>query len=543
MRVRTFVATMLLAMAAPLAAQIAETMEVSVMELETTVLDREGRPVYGIPRDAFRVEIGDREIPISNFFVVENGVVVNVDEPPLPSSFTAPARPSIPTNVLVFIDELHLSVPSRKRSLAALKTYVRERFDASTVATVVRYSKHFDVRVRSTNRRDEVLAALEVLEREPYANDDARDRQHIMQLMDGALFENSETPDIAGESPDTIFTRLETYAEQRVADLERTISALEEALALASAFRGRKVLLYVSDGLPQHPCLDLFEYWQHASQQGGGGYVWRQNTARTDLARAMRFDRTVSFRRLAEAAQRADVAFYSFDAGGMRLAEGRGVEVTRPRDRINTVSMHANLRGGLQYVAGETGGMYIANENNLGKVLSRLSEQFSSYYSIGVRPLPGEVRVTVRNRPELRVLASKRTPPRTLDDELDQNVRTRLYTLASENPLQAKIHVERAAMVDGRCAVAVTLDVPQPALPPELLPQNVEVRMVMLNDRNDETPMQRFVAPFQSGRVSNPMTLRIRPQRHVLSMAVTNPRSRETSYLQAEIDGTPCRQP
>lgn len=542
MRARTFVATLILAIAPPLAAQLAETMEVSVMELETTVLDREGRPVYGLPREAFQVEIGDREVPISNFFFVENGVVINVDDPGLPSSFTAPARASIPTNVLLFIDELHLSIPSRKRSLAALKTYVQERFDASTVATIVRYSKHFDVRVRSTNRRDEVLAALEVLEREPYANDDARDRQHIIQLMDGALFGDTEAPDVAGESRDTIFTRLETYAEQRVADLERTISALEDALALASAFRGRRVLLYVSDGLPQHPCLELFDYWQHSSQQGGGGYVWRQNTGRTDLARAMRFNRAESFYRLAEAAQRADVAFYSFDAGGVRLAEGRGIEVTRTRDRINTASMHANLRGGLQYIAGETGGMYIANENNLGKVLAQLSEQFSSYYSIGVRPLPGEVRVTVRNRPELRVLASKRTPPRTLDDELDQNVRTRLYTLASENPLQAKIRVERAAIVDGRCAVAVTLDVPQPALPAELVPPNVEVRMVMLNDLNDETPMQRFVAPFQSGRVFNPMTLRIRPQRHVLSMAVSNPASRETSYLQTEIDGTPCRQ-
>ncbi|MGZ5459938.1 MAG: VWA domain-containing protein [Thermoanaerobaculia bacterium] len=529
----------------PVAAQLSESMEVRVMELEATVLDRHGRLVQDLTRDAFRVEIGGREVPVSNFFVVENGVVLTEDElskATEPTSPIPPIRESIPTNVVLFIDEVHLSTGSRKRALEALQTYVRDAFDGSMVVTVIRYSKHFDVRLRPTGRKPDVLEEIERLRREPFTDDAARDRVHMIQLMDGVLFGNSEAPDVAGESPDTIFTRLESYAEQRTADLERTISALEDAVALASAFRGRKVLLYVSDGLPQHPALELFEYWERATQLGGGGYVWRQSTARTDMARAMRFDRAPAFRRLAESAQRGDVAFYSFDAGGLRGYEGRGVDTTRTRERIDTASMHANLRSGLQYVAGETGGTYIANENNIGKALARMSEQFSSYYSIGVRPLPGEVRVSVRGRPELRVLASKRMPPRTRDDELDQNVRTRLYTRGTENPLEARLSPARASTIEGRCAVAVTLSVPQPALPPELTPRTVEVRMVMLNEQNDESPLQRFTVPFRSGRVVHPMVLRIRPQHHVLSVAVSSPTSGETSYLQSEIDGTTCRQ-
>jgi VWFA-related protein len=447
---------------------------------------------------------------------------------------------SIPTNVLIFIDEVHLSVGSRKRAIEALKDYVSEKFGANTKATIVRFSNHFDVRVRPTGRTDRILAELDKIEYEPFVNDAQRERAHMIQLIDGVLYGDTGAPDVAGESPDTIFHRIENYAELRTSDLDRAIEALENAVELASAFTGRKVLLYVSDGLPQHPALELFEYWERA-RNTGAEYVSRQSTARSDMARALRFERGDAFRRLAQRAQTADVAFYSFDAGGLRGLEGRGPDTAFTRDRINTTSMHANLRSGLQFVAGETGGMYIANENDVKNVLARMSEQFSTYYSIGVKPRRGEIRITVRNRPELRIIASKRMPPRTQDDVIDQNVRTRLYTRASENPLDAVLHVGAPKIEDGRCVVPVRLHVPQPELPPDLTPQWVEVRMAMLDEEDDESSLQRFTALFRSGRVAHSMMLRVRPQRHVLSVAVSNPVSMETSYLQSDIDAASCR--
>ena len=538
---RKVVPFLLTILSLPVTAQLSESLEVRVLELEATVLDRDGRPVDGLRRDDFQVRIGRVDVPVTNFFAVRNGTIVMdrvVDEPAAAPERVGQAQP-MPTSVLIFVDELHLTAASRRKALSALAAYVREQFRPNTTATLVRYSRHFDVRVRPTRDRAALLAEIESLRRESFVDDADRDQEHMRHLIDGVFFDQREAPDVAGESPDTIFTRLETFAEQKTADLERTIDALEQAIDLASAFGGRKVLLYVADGIPQQPALELFEYFDRAASMGPN-HVWRQEAARTDRARAMRFDRSQSFRRLAESAQRADVAFYSFDPAGVRSAEGRGVEVRNIRVRYDQVSINANQRGGLQFLAAETGGMYIANENDIGKVLSRLSEQFSTYYSLGVRPHPGEIEVTVRNRPDLRVRTMKRLPPRTRGDELDQNVRTRLYTLATENPHQVKVQVGRPIRMDGRCEVPVRLEVPAPDYPLELRPKELEVRMVLVSDRNDESPLQRFTAPFGEKGVSYPMVLRVRPEKNTLSVAVSNPQSGETSYVQMTVDGSRC---
>jgi hypothetical protein len=252
----------------------------------------------------------------------------------------------------------------------------------------------------------------------------------------------------------------------------------------------------------------------------------------------MRFDRSTQFRRVAEAAHRGRVAIYSFDAGGVRGFEGTGAETAATQGRINTALMHSNLRGGLQFLADETGGRYIAYENNVDKVLAQMSSQFSTYYSLGIRPARGDIRVTVKNRPELRVMTSRRRPPRTREETMEQSVRARLYTRETENPLDARIEVGDATLVAGECIATLSIGAEQPKL---VTTDALDMHFVMLNERNDESVVQRIVLPFQSGRVSHTMRLRIQPQRHVLSVAVSNAASGETSYVQREVDGRGCR--
>ena len=535
-------AILLVLAAAPLAAQVRESIEVRVLELEATVLDRAGKPVEGLTRDDFQVRIGNRAAPITNFFAVRDGSVVVDDADGLKPVVTPTT--SIPTSLVIFIDDLHLSPGSRKHALDALKRYVSANLGPNTTATLIRYNRHFDVRLRPTERPGPVINELDKLALEPPAFHDAmREEQRMIELIDAVLFGDGKggrgAADVAGESPDTIFVRIEDFAEKRSTDVDRTINALEDAIELASAFTGRRALLYVSDGLPQQPAFELFEYWERASRNAPQN-VWRQETGRMDLSKAMRFDRSDAFRRLVQSAQRANVAIYSFDAGGLRGYEGRGVESFATKERLNTMVMQSNQRGGLQYVADESGGMYIANDNNVDRVLARMSEQFSSYYSIGVQPRTGDIVIKVKNRPDLRVVASRRRPPRTREDELQQSVRQRLYTRNGDNPLGASVQLGTAARVNGQCVVPLRLDVPRSKVAPELTPNTVEVRMVMLNEHNDETPLQRLTVPFESGRVAHSMMLRVRPERHVLSLSVSNPMSGEASYLQSEIDATTC---
>ncbi len=69
----------------------------------------------------------------------------------------------------------------------------------------------------------------------------------------------------------------------------------------------------------------------------------------------------------------------------------------------------------------------------------------------------------------------------------------------------------------------------------------MDLAFVMLNERNDESDVRRLKLPFASERIAHAMTLRVQPQRHVLSVALINPASGEASYLQRDVDGTVCR--
>ena len=70
---RAFLVSLLVAL--PLTAQVREAIEVRVIELEATVLDRSGKPVEGLTENDFRVTAGKREVPITNFFAVRDGEI------------------------------------------------------------------------------------------------------------------------------------------------------------------------------------------------------------------------------------------------------------------------------------------------------------------------------------------------------------------------------------------------------------------------------------------------------------------------------------
>src|SRR4029078_7691895 len=111
------------------------------------------------------------------------------------------------------------------------------------------------------------------------------------------------------------------------------------------------------------------------------------------------------------------------------------------------------------------------NENDIDKLLGEISAQFKTFYSIGVSAASGDIRVKVRNHPEYRVLTAQRCPPRTRDEELEQDVRRRLYTRGSENPIEAKVNVGTPPDIAGQCVMPLRIVVAQPKLAPELTPQ------------------------------------------------------------------------
>ena len=152
---------------------------------------------------------------------------------------------------------------------------------------------------------------------------------------------------------------------------------------------GRKAILYVSDGLPLVPGLDLYHRSAPGAPRAGS-----LDTSAISAMNAQKYDLTPRFRQLTAHASRNRVAFYPIEAYGTRRAED---------SLFDSVAL-ANRQAGLRFLAEDTGGRALLNAADVPGALARMSEDLATYYSIGYQPRrPGDeaehkIEVRVKSR-------------------------------------------------------------------------------------------------------------------------------------------------
>lgn len=540
----------LLLAAAPLFGQHRDTVDVNVLELDVVVLDRDGKPVDGLTRDDFEVAIGKRKAPVTNFYAVRRGAVV--DEAPAAAPQTkaaAPAETLISTTVVIFVDDTRLTHHSKIRSLEALEKYVAENVGPTTTAMLVRWNGSLDIRTRPTERAGLIIAELRKMKTEPPAMRTG-DRQTMLKAIDDAML--GVTGNKLAHAVQNAWIQLLGYADRESREVEQALDALRQTVKLASVFEGRKALLYVSEGLPLQPAADLFEYWERMTRAAGveGMSAQLMENIAEDTYRTVNpqsYDRSRLYTDLSNYAQSMKVNVYGLDPGGIRGYERGALEETRRIAEISTMNYRANMQDGVRMVANETGGRFISNENDLSRALTVMSEQFTTYYSIGVRggrsPKMEDVKVTVKNRTGVRVVTARHRRPLTREEQIERAVRSRLYLLSEENRHNAVIRAGVANKAGDRCVVPLQVQVPRA----DIVPvgnggKAIELHFAMLDESFQESGLQRAtVYPAGDGAVSHLLSLGVKPGKYMLSLAITDPSTGETSYLQRGFDASGCR--
>jgi VWFA-related protein len=539
------------------AAPHSESIEVRVLEIEAAVIDREGKPVEGLAKDDFEVKIDGKRQEISNFFAVRRSAIVDeTRSADAPAPEAVPPSTTIPTSLVIFVDDTRLHMGSKQRALDALERYVRANVGALTTATLIRYNGSMHVRVRPTERPGHLLTEIENMRREP-AMVMFNDRERaglvsaILRMLSPASTMSGGGDDGGGAAsaggggkvPNDVvidhektWRDIEMFARREVSDVDRTLEALHDTVRIAGGFEGRKILLYVSEGLPTQPGIELIEFFTRVAAKSPDFSSIAQNS-NYNMSEALRHDRTNEFRRFAKEAQRAGVSFYSFDAAGVRTFYIPGTEQIMSPDMPSAQIMRDSDQAGVRLVAAETGGRFLGNDNNFDRVLTTMSEQFTTYYSLGVRQPKGRsvnVRVTVKNRPDLRVIAARRRTAMTRDQQIAQNVKSRLYTRVADNPLQARLEVSAPMKIDKLCVAPVRVDASS-------LGEVAEIHVAVLNERNDESDVRTTVVPSDGGTLTHSFRLGLQPRKHVLSFAIVDRASGAVSYLQEEVDGSSCK--
>lgn len=515
--VRFYAAVLGMLFALSASAQFTETLEVRVLELEATVVDREQNPVLGLTSDDFLVTIDGKPASITNFSVISRGATRDVGSAAGQNAVEMP----VPTRLIIVIDDMHLHQQSKQRALDALRKYVEETMDPATTVTLVTWNgATLLTRTTPTTRRDILMSAINASAREMpkglAADTERRQLQSVRQ---------SSGPSIA-------YRRMvEYYAESRSEDAIRTIDALEDLVdTTARAIEGRKIILLVSEGIPLHPGAEMF--------------ASAANQRQPPIATA-RFNQGMRFEAFARRASAAGVVFSTLDpssTAGMHEGGMDNVDLS-----LDTRLMRNNNHHGAVLLARETGGTVVADHNDLDRALIQLDERLSTYYSLAVRPPEKlserpEIVVTIRDQPKLRAHVATRRGMPSRDEAIATAVVTQLTRRVEDNPLDAKFFIEPEQHERG-CIAALQFMVPAEKL--TLLPKTEQIRgqfdvwFALVDERNLETPVRvRGVAVTSKHGAMIPLSqpITLAAGQYVVSAAVVDRLSGAASYLQREVD-------
>ena len=499
--VKFYAAVLALLFAGAASAQFSETLEVRVLEIEATVVDRDQRTVEGLRREDFLVTIDGKPAEVTNFSSVSRGVTRDAD------AAQSVVDMPVPTRLIIVVDDFHLHPEPKRRALAALRRYVEETMDAATTATLITWNGALTTRTTPTSRRDILLNAIDASAKEiprgSMADAERRQLESVRRQI--------------GAGP--TYTRMvENYAESQAEDVDRTVSALEDIIdQVAATIDGRKIVLFVSEGVPVHPGSEMF-----ASTAG----------TRTLPINGARFNQGRRLQELARRAQAAGVVFSTIDPSAPDAA-------TRVLREVG--------HEGVLLLARETGGTLVANQNDLAAALARLDERVSSYYSLAVRAPETakealKVDVRIKDRPKLRVHAALRRGMASRDEAIATAVRAQLTRRSEENPLDARFFVEVETRPNG-CIAALQFLVPAERLtllgPTEQVRGQLDVWFSVVDEKGVETPVRTrgIAVTAKHGRtIGHSQPIALAPGHYVVSTALVDRLSGATTYLQRDVE-------
>ncbi|MBE7515316.1 MAG: VWA domain-containing protein [Chloracidobacterium sp.] len=339
----------------------------SLIQLDATFVDSKGNAVRDIRRDEVEVYENGRKQAVSGFSFVNvplgravQTAAVDKNAPPVPQAQLRPEN--IHRTIALVVDDLSLSFTSVYETRRSLKKFVDEQMQIGDLVAIVRTGAGVGALQQFTSDKRLLYAAIERVRWNPLGTGGIG---AFAPISAGAAAGDDDTADSdeteiasgSGESLDDYRSRVFATG---------TLGALRFIVQGMGQLPGRKSVILFSDGFR------LFE---------------KTPTGAPATGMVMDF-----VRQLIDQANRSSVVFYTVDGRGLQVP---GFTAEDNPERTDPASMEAALAGrrdqlfetqeGLTFLAEETGGFAVRNQNDLsGGVRKILNDQ--SYYLIAYEP-------------------------------------------------------------------------------------------------------------------------------------------------------------
>ncbi len=460
----------------PPTGSFSETLDVQVINVDVYVTDRSGQPVVGLPRDAFELRVDGDPMPISNFYAEVGGVVREALGPIRTggeSSFvtveeTAP-RAERRTHVVVLIDQQRLRPANRKRAFEALRQAIA-RFDPEDLVAVVGiegslvfysdflYDRRAVERILDDASRVSAQTELSDFERREILGE-------LSRGMSGGIQQQANQA-----NSNFLITRIRAYAAEEYARSLSSLREIQRVVSTLTGVPGRKVVLYLGEGIPDRPGEGLFVEWQNrfGAANPSADIGLRRFDFNTDYNREVgRFDLTPAMEKLASTANAAGVTLYAVDAEGSHGGDMRSALTEQGAISLTVSIVDENFRAPLEFASKATGGRLLRSSGELVEQLADVVRDFDTFYSLGFVPPAGwdagtehDIKIEVGGK-ELRVRHREEVRlPQPDEREAGATIAALVYQTL-DNPLGIRATPgERSPVQDAKAALPVTLEIP-----------------------------------------------------------------------------------
>lgn len=530
--------------------------EVAVTNVDVFVEDKYGEPITGLRPENFQIYDNGVMQKISNFYEVKGRDIyvasadqegeLRLSESPLKLE---DAFEGERTKVIFYFDNFQMHPLNKNWVVKKLDNFIKNNFSSGLYeGMVVSADEKFKIVQEFASDSEIILRSINEVAQQ--SNDimlRIRTREDLKEDIN-KIIENKENYD-KFENLERALGLAQNYVDDVDNDIRISLKYLDSLINFLSGVKGRKVLIYISDGLPLNPAEEVYSYIDRAFPQGNA------------LSRAIDYDATRLFKEITSRSNAYNIAIYTINAMGLESSMvtadkrtewdvySKGFGMMRNQSRFHNA--------GIQLMAEDTGGLAIVNANNIENGLVKISKGLSNYYSIGfisknkdnkIRNI--EVKVvglkqdyTVRYRRSYKSFST--------EEKIEDTVMSRLFLRLNENKLNISAQLmikERGFMKNKELPLTIKLLIPLKNI--MLLKKDdeyvgeIEVYFAVKDSQDNVSPCYKLkhdikvpVADYNKAIISNYPYLvetQLVPDNYLFSLAIRDKLADLTSYIQFE---------
>ncbi len=531
--------------------------EVIVTNVDVFVTDKTGKRVTGLRPENFQVYEDRLAQTLTNFYEVKGKEVYasSLDrkrEEALPSAEPLSQRPPrIQNKVIIYFDNWQLHPLNRNWSIKRLEPFIKNNFSGETadsLGMVVSLDQKLEILQEFTSSQWELLQALDKTKsRSGQSLLRSKNREDLRKELNTVITESTGLSKY--DNYERALGIARNYVEADQNDLIHSLKSLNAFVDYLMGIEGKKILIYVSDGLPLNPSEEAF---------GVVDWAFPQGNARSE---SMNYDATRAFKELTAKANSNEIALYPINARGLESRilsadQERGLDTySRGSGMIKPGSRAANEA--LKLMADDTGGLAVLNTNDINSGLEKIENDLQFYYSLGYvsshrednKYHSLEVKIVGVNE-DYDVRVRRGYLGVSQEEKIKESVFSRLFLKREYNPMEITAQMMPLEKIPGSDNIRLTIKLLIPIKKIALFPREdnyygqIKVYVALLDQDGLVSPCHELSEEIKIPKKDYSVALKssypyysemnVRPGHYTFSLAVKDVLGETPNYLQFE---------